>query len=80
MICSSLQKKNTEKEDSDWDEDTHVHVESQFEDAATVMETCMDMVEESTADFPPLENIVEASVGLGSEDVVQIHVGNDNLD
>ena len=40
----------------------------------------MDTVEESTAELPPLENIVEASVGLGSQDMVQIHVGNDDLD
>ena len=40
----------------------------------------MDPVEESTVDLAPLENIVEASVGLGSQDVVQIHMGNDDLD
>ena len=40
VIHSSPQKKNTEKEDSDWDEDTHITVESQFEDAAVVVETC----------------------------------------
>ena len=82
--------KDTEKEDSNWDEDTCVSVESQFEDAAMVEEACMDTVEESTAEASPsenivealpLENIVEVSVGLGSQDVVQIHVGNnDNLD
>ena len=55
-------------------------MESQFEDAAAVAETCMDTVEESPADLPPLENIVEASVGPGSQDVVQIHAGNDDLD
>ena len=46
-------------------------------------ETCMDTVEESTAESTyslPLENIVEASVGPGSQDMVQIHMGNDNLD
>ena len=52
VIRSSPQKKNTEKEDSDWDEDTRVPVESQFEDATTVAETCMDTVEESTAELP----------------------------
>ena len=39
----------------------------------------MDTMEESTEDLPPLEN-VEASVGPGSQDVVQIHAGNDDLD
>ena len=43
-------------------------------------ETCMDTMEESTADVLLLENIVEASVGPGSQDVVQIHAGNDDLD
>ena len=69
VIHSSPQKK-AEKEDSDWDEDTHIPAESQFEDA----------VEESTAELPPLENIVEALVGLGSQDIVQIHTRNDDLD
>ena len=41
----SLQKKN-----SDWDEDTHILVESQFEDVATAVETCMNTMEESTVD------------------------------
>ena len=65
VICNSPQK-NTEKEDSDWDEDTHAYLwSSQFEDVVAVAETCMDTVEESTAELPPLENIVEASVGPG---------------
>ena len=70
VIRGSPQKKSSEREDSDWDEDTCVPAESQFEDAAVVAETCIDTVEESTADLPPLENIVEALVGPGSEDVV----------
>ena len=69
----------TDKEDSDWDDDTHVPVESQFEDATTT-ETCMDTTEEPTADSPWEENVVEALVGLGSQDMVQIHVGNKHLD
>ena len=81
VIRSSPQKKISKKEDSDWDEDTHIQVESQFEDAVVVMaETCMDTAEESTVELLPLENIVEASVGLGSQDMVQIHVGNDDID
>ena len=55
-------------------------MESQFEDATAVAETCMGTMEESTVELLPLENVVEASVGLGSQDIVQIHVGNDNLD
>ena len=79
-IISSSPQKNTEKEDSDWDKDTCIPTESQFEDAAMAMETCMDTVEESTAEVLPPENIVEALVGPGSQDMVQIHVGNDDLD
>ena len=37
VIHDSLQKK-TEKEDSDWDEDTCIPVESQFEDATTMVQ------------------------------------------
>ena len=77
VLCTSLHEE-TEKEDSDRDEDTHVFAESQFEDAAVVAETCMDTVEESTVEPPPSENIVEVSVGPGSQDMVQIHMGNDD--
>ena len=42
----SLQKKASEREDSDWDEDTRTPVESQFEDVSTAVETCMDTVED----------------------------------
>ena len=80
VIHGSLQKKNPEREDSDWDKETHIPVKSQFEDATMAAETCMDTVEESTVDSLPVENVDEASVGLGSQDVVQIHMGNDNLD
>ena len=86
MLSHSLHK-DTEKEDSNWDEETHRSAESQFEDAATADKTCMDTVEESTAEAPLTENIVEAltteniteaSVGPGSQDIVQIHTGNDD--
>ena len=43
-------------------------------------ETCMDTMEEPMADSLWEENVVEASVGPGSQDMVQIHVGNDDLD
>ena len=35
----------------------------------------MDTVEEPTADTPREETLVEASVGLESQDMVQIHNG-----
>ena len=40
----------------------------------------MDMMEEPMMDSLWEENVVEASAGLRSQDVVQIHVGNDDLD
>ena len=76
----SLQRKEPEKEDSDWDEDTCETAESQFKDTTVVAETHMDTAEESAADALPPENLVEASVGLGSQDVIQIHVRNNDLD
>ena len=69
----------SDRGDSDWDDDTCTPEELQFEDA-TMAETCMDMMEEPTVDSPWEENVVEASVGLGSQDMVQIHVRNDDLD
>ena len=80
VVSGPLQRKEPEKEDSDWDEDTHEPVKSQFEDAMVVAETCMDTAEESAADAPQPEDLVEASVGPSSQDMVQIHMGNDNLD
>ena len=80
MTGNSPQKKvASDREDSDWDDDTCAPVESQFEDA-TMPETCMDTVEEPTADSLWEENVVEASVGLESQDMVQIQVGSDDLD
>ena len=97
--------KDTQKQDSDWDEDPCVSVESQFKDATTAGEAGMDTVEEytvgalpseDTAEAPsseniveapssentvevlPSENIIKASIGPGSQDVVHIHVGNDD--
>ena len=77
VLHNSLHK-DTEKEDSNWDKDTHVPVESQFKDTATVAETYMDTVKESTAEALPVEDIIKASVGPGSQDVVQIHMGNND--
>ena len=60
--------KDTEKEDSDWDEDTHVSAESQFEDATTVEKMHMDTVEEYTAGAPPSKDTAEAP---SSENIVE---------
>ena len=40
----------------------------------------MDMSEEPTVDSPQEETVVEALVGPGSQDVVQIHMGHGDLD
>ena len=86
VIGGSLQRKQPEKEDLDWDEDKCEPVESQSEEPKVVEnppvveKTHMDTAEESTADAPPPENLVEVSVGPGSQDVVQIHAGNEDLD
>ena len=39
-----------------------------------------DTMEESTAEAPPVQDISEVSVGPGSQDMVQIHVGDDDLE
>ena len=70
-------KVTSDKEDSDWDDDTCTPAKSQFEDT-TMAETCMDMMQEPMADSPWEENVVEASVGLGSQDVVQIHTSSES--
>ena len=51
-----------------------------MKNSSLVEETHMDTAEESTVDALPPENLVEVSVGPGSQDVVQIHAGNNNLD
>ena len=55
-------------------------MESQFEDAATLTETDMETVEESSVESPPVEDIAEVLVGPGSQVVVQIHVGDDDVE
>ena len=39
-----------------------------------------DPMEESMVEAPPVPHLSEGSVGPGSQDVVQIHVGEDDLD
>ena len=39
----------------------------------------MDMMEEPTVDSLWEENVIEALVGPGSQDMVQIHTGTDDL-
>ena len=69
-----------EGEDSDWDEEECRVVESQFEDTAVAVEAeTEDPMEESAVEVLPVGHIDEASVGLGSQDVVQIHTGEDYL-
>ena len=41
-------------------------------------DTAEALLSENIVETPPLENIIEVSVGPGSEDVVRIHAGNDD--
>ena len=56
-------------------------VECQFADAAIVADAEMeDPMEESTVEAPPVQHLSEVSVGPESLDVVQIHMGDDDLE
>ena len=80
-IVSKLMPKNIEEEDSDWDQEACGPAELQFKDAAIVAEAGMeDAMEESVAEALPVEHLDKASVGPGSQDVVQIHMGEDDLE
>ena len=80
-IISKHVPRNNEDEDSDWDKQDAGPVESLFEDTAIAADTDMeDPMEESTVEMPPVPHLSEASVGPGSQDVVQIHAGKDDLD
>ena len=39
-----------------------------------------DHMEESTVEAPPVQHLSEVSVGPGSQDMVQIYMGNDDLE
>ena len=75
----------TDQEDSDWDadQDTHTPAESQSRDTSKHSllrkDTLMEMTE-PPAESPHDDALTEASMELGSQDVVQIHTGNDDLD
>ena len=81
MTTNPPQRKDaSNREDSDWDADTHTPAESQFEDMSAQdslhKEIFMDTLEEPTVDSLWDDTLVKASVGPGSQDVVQIHMGN----
>ena len=72
--------KGTE-EDSDWDKEKQEPAESQFKDATLVADVEMeDPVEESVAEAPPAQHFSEASASPESQDMVQIHAGDDDLE
>ena len=72
---------NTKEEDSNWDKDDCGPMESQFEDATIAAEVDReDAMEKSPVEVPPVQDISEASVGPGSQDMVQIHAGEDDLE
>ena len=77
--------KHKGSEDSDWDKDDAVQAKCQFEDATTPASTAdvatvvptEDPMDESPVVAPP-EQKTEALVEMQSQDVVQIHVGEDD--
>ena len=76
----------TDKEDSDWDanQDNNIPAESQSwavsKQSSLRKETLMKTLTEALAESPYDDMLTEASVGPGSQDVMQIHMGNDDLD
>ena len=68
-------------EEEDWDkEDSQPAVGSQFEDTPVAAEVSKEeIMEESVTGEPPIKHEDEATVGPGSQDVVQIHMGEDDL-
>ena len=67
-------------EEENWDEEDHEPTGSQLEDAPVTMKAGKEeFMEESEAEEPPVEHSDEATVGPGSQNVVQIHAGEDDL-
>ena len=78
-------------EEEDWgaEEDSHPEVEPQFEDTTVEEEenkeeVMVEMVteekmEQAVAGEPLAEELGEATIDPGSQDVVQIHAGEDDL-
>ena len=80
-IISKLVPKNIEEEDSDWNKEDCRPAESQFKDATIAAEVdTEDTMEESMAEALPVQHSDEASVGPGSQDMVKIHMGDDDLE
>ena len=88
-MWDNIMKKHGTKgieEDSDWDEDDAMPAESQFEDAtilASKADTTIVACTEDPMDYSPegalLVQMIEASVSTESQDVVQIHAGEDDF-
>ena len=73
-----------DREDSDWDadQDTHTPAELQSWDMSIHSSSRKETLMETLAKLPESpcdDTLTKASVGLGSQHVVQIHVGNDDL-
>ena len=68
------------EEDWDKEEDYQPALGSQFEDAPIAAEVSKEeIMEESVTGETPIKHVDETTVGPGSQDVVQIHVGEDDL-
>ena len=74
------------KDDSDWDAnqgaDTPGESQSQgiSKHSSPGKETLMETLTEPLAELPHEDAVSEAAVGPGSQDVVQLHMGDDDLD
>ena len=69
-------------EEEDWDKEENCQptVGSQFEDTPVAVEVSKEeIMEESVMGELPIKHVDEATVGPGSQDVVQIHTGEDDL-
>ena len=69
-----------EEEDWDKEDDYQPTLGSQFEDASIAVEASKEKImEESVMRETPIKHVDEATVGPGSQDIVQIHMGEDYL-
>ena len=76
----------TDREDLDWDADQETHTPAELQSqnvsvhSSPSKETLMETLTEPLADSLHEDASSEAAVGPGSQDVVQIHTGEDDLE
>ena len=75
-----------EQDDSDWDADDGTeapevsHSQGVSEQSLPRKETLMETLTEPLAEAPHNDMLAEAAMGPGSEDVVQLHAGDNDLE